>query len=342
MEVVLRALNEYDILCNPLINGIVSKKRLYFYTKRYLESKEAKYLASLSPKEQEEYIKSYIPKYLKTHKGILAKRFFADHKNIRTIINKYVTEQDSESYYWLLQFLSTLNNHLINGSRTYTEWISTTTCFDSMYKYYQNQDVHNVAVCQIPTNGIYNRETLAVDLSDREKIKQIKCLSKKINATDVHRFIELVNKDPELEKYADSLFHEFIFQETNEKFMGFNFATASREICIYDYIPPQWIYSVLERIHIDLILIQRFNEEYISLSKEDQKKELIDLRERMKQLVLRLKDSYAVYVFEQLYLENKNKEKIATTENERAKIEHYRRLILANTIEYIPSTIIKK
>ena len=90
------------------------------------------------------------------------------------------------------------------------------------------------------------------------------------------RFIELVNKDPELEKYADSLFHEFIFQETNEKFMGFNFATASREICIYDYIPPQWIYSVLERIHIDLILIQRFNEEYISLSKEDQKKELMD------------------------------------------------------------------
>ena len=39
MEVVLRALNEYDILCDPLNNGIVSKKRLYFYTKRYLESK---------------------------------------------------------------------------------------------------------------------------------------------------------------------------------------------------------------------------------------------------------------------------------------------------------------
>ena len=28
MEVVLRALNEYDILCNPLNNGIVSKYNL--------------------------------------------------------------------------------------------------------------------------------------------------------------------------------------------------------------------------------------------------------------------------------------------------------------------------
>ena len=53
MKLVFRALNDMDILCDPIYNGVASKKMLYNLTKTYLESSELKFLNSLSIKEKE-------------------------------------------------------------------------------------------------------------------------------------------------------------------------------------------------------------------------------------------------------------------------------------------------
>ena len=181
MELVFRALNDMDILCDPLKNGIASKKMLYDLTRTYLEATEQKFLNGLSEKEKDEYIKSNIEKYIITHYSKLSKKFSRRNIPIRNVINDFVINKDKRAYYLLLCFLSTLNNHLVNGSKVYTEWISTTTNFESMFKYYDRQSEHKVAVALLPTNGVYNESTLVVDVSERERISQLRCLSKKID-----------------------------------------------------------------------------------------------------------------------------------------------------------------
>ena len=343
MELVLRSLNEYDILCDPINNGIASKKMLFDLTRRHLEAKEGRYLESLSSQEREEYIKSYIPKYLKTHRSKLRKRFEYGNKEARDIIHSFIEKQDNESYFMMLQYLSTLNNHLANGSRIDTKWISTTTSFDSVYKYYKNQDIHEIAVCTAYTNGVYNPSTLVLNLSDKEKIEELKCLSKKMDVSTVKRFIEISkSEDPRAMEYARAIFHECFFEQTSAKFRGFSFANAAHEICFYNHIDYRCVRAILERLHVDLILLQRFNEQALNLSKDEQRKALIELKERMKNAVYRLNDPYLTRVFDELYLKNKSRDKIAIDEKDREKIEFCRRKILAGTIEYVPSVLIKK
>ena len=343
MELVLRALNEYDVLCDPINNGIASKKMLFDLTRMYLESKESRYLESLSIQEREEYIKSCIPKYIKSHCSKLRKRFEYGNRDARNTIRSFVDSKDNESYFMMLQYLSSLNNHLANGSRVDTEWISTTTSFDSVYKYYKNQDVHKIAVCTAYTNGVYNPSTFVLNLSDKEKIEELKCLSKKMDASTVRKFIEISkSEDPKVMEYARAIFHECFFEQTSTKFRGFNFANAAHEVCFYNHIDYRCVRAILERLHVDLILLQRFNEQALNLSKEEQRKALVELKERMKRAVLRVNDPYLTHVFEELYLNNKSRDKIAIDENDREKIENCRRKILAGTIEYVPSVLIKK
>lgn len=341
MELVFRVLNDMDILCNPVNNGIASKKVLYDLTKTYLESIDDTFLKSLSKKEQELYIKDNISKYIITHNTNLSKKFLKRNIEIRNVINSFILNKDKESYYLLLCFLSTLNNHLVNGSKVYTEWISTTTNFDSMFKYYDEQDEHKVAVMVVPTNGVYNESTLAVDVSSKERIKEIRCLSKKINKIDVKKFIEIINSDLELEKVANQLFHQFIFRRTNEKFMGYNFSTASHEICLYNYLEPKYIAAVLEQLQIDLIRADRFNNDYLSYSITEQKQMLIDLKNKLRKIVLTSNDSFIIYVFEQLYLKNKNISLLARDKLEKEKIIKIRNKIISKAL-VINSPIIKK
>lgn len=342
MELVFRALNEYDILCDPINNGIASKKMLYDLTRIHLEAKEGKYLENLSFKEREEYIKGNIKKYIKTHRSKLDKRFSYGNRDARNTINSFLKNEDNESYFMILQYLSTLNNHLANGSRVQTEWISTTTNFDSVYKYYKNQDVHEIAICTAYINGVLNPSTFVVDLSDKEKLSQLECLGKKIDVSTVRKLNELVRSNPEYDEIAVEYFHSRLFKPTDLKFMGFNFATAAHEICFYNHIDSRCVRAILERLHVDLIFLQRFNEQYINLSKEEQKKALIELKGRMNNAIINMNDPYMMYVFEQLYLYNKSRDKIAADEKEREKIEYYRRSILANTVKYLPSVLIKK
>ena len=53
MEVLFRALNELDIMCDPLFNGVASKKLIYDLTYSYLQSNDRNYFNSLSDKEND-------------------------------------------------------------------------------------------------------------------------------------------------------------------------------------------------------------------------------------------------------------------------------------------------
>ena len=57
MILMYRALNEFDIACNPLMNGLASKKLIYDLTLSYLESNERKFFSGLTEIEKDEYCK---------------------------------------------------------------------------------------------------------------------------------------------------------------------------------------------------------------------------------------------------------------------------------------------
>ena len=61
---LFRAMNEYDVIIDPLKNGFTSKKIIYDNTKRYLYNTNRKLIEKLSIKEKDEYVKSYINTYL--------------------------------------------------------------------------------------------------------------------------------------------------------------------------------------------------------------------------------------------------------------------------------------
>ena len=341
MELVFRALNDIDVLCDPIKNGIASKMLLYDLTKTHLEATESKFLSGLSKKEKEEYIRSNIKRYVVLHQGRLDKKFLKRNLPIKNVINSFVINKDKYSYYQLLYLLSSLNNHLVNGSKVYTNWISVTTNFDSMFKYYDKQDKHQVLVANIPTNGVYNESTLVVDVSDKERIEKLRCLSKKIAKIDVDNFIKLISSDSKLEEISNNLFHEFIFQRTDKKFMGYNFSKASHEVSVYNYLDSSYILGVLEQLQIDLICADRFNLDYLTYSAREQKRILMEFKDKLRKKVVNSNDSFMLYVFEQLYLENKNIEYISKNEVEKNRIKLVRNKILTKSL-MIPSDIVKK
>lgn len=337
---VLRALNQFDLLSNPERNGIASKQLYYSLTEKYLESLEGKYLASLKDSERKKYIKDNIPAYIKNHNTNLCKRFTRGNREVQENIIKFYEEKDQQAYYYLIQYLSTLNNHLINGFHTYTEWISTTKDINNMWRYYDDQKEHKVAAILTTTNGICNQDTLVVDVSDKQIIDRVKCLSKTIKKEDVDKFIEIMTETDNM-NIANQLFHEYIFQRTKLHSRGYSNSTHSSEVSIYNFIKPENIISILEQLQIDLIQGDIFNDEYLLLPKQEQKTELEKLKRQLKQFAKQQEDPYFMYVFDRLYAKNENILLISNSQEEKQKIESYRIKILRKALT-TPSKLIKR
>jgi len=171
--ILFRVMNSYDITINPLKNGIASKKLIYDITKEHLYNTKRELMVKLSQKELDQYIKNYMNKYLLEHKYKLDKIFKKRHIPIKTTIHNYVENKDVFSYFQIIKDLSSLPNHLINGSKTYTNWISTTNNFDGIWNYYDRQNIHGVLVIDVNTNGVFDENTYVVDLSNSNTINII-------------------------------------------------------------------------------------------------------------------------------------------------------------------------
>lgn len=333
---LFRALNELDIEMDTLNNGLVSKKIIYDLTWNYLSLYDKEYFNSLNVQEKDQYCKSKMLQYIKTHKHKIMKTVIRQSTEIRKNIQgfKYL---DSESCNNIFGYLSTLNNHIANGSRVYTDWISTTKNLSNISKYYEKQNIHKVAVLGSSSGGFADDNTLVLDLSSRNQIEDIRqILPKKTSENKIKLLENIIARDGNIPM---ELFNDDIYVPTSKKFVGYNYSIADKEVCIYKYFPKENVLSILESLQLDLIEKRVFNTEFLKLSKEEQIHQLGVLKEVLKLWILKLNDPYLMYVFDEIYIKNKNVNDICKNNEEKEKINKGRAKIL-NVAKNIPNSMI--
>ena len=338
MDLLYRALNDFDIACNPLVNGLASKKLIYDLTWSYLEKNENVFFQSLNDKEKEKYCKENMFTYINRHQDELKKIIDMRCSEITKSISG-IFEYDLESWTHLLFYLSTLNSHLSNGSRINTDWISCSKNLNSLSKYCKNQSVHKVAVLVSCSNGILDNNTIVVDLSSKEFINNIKCfLNKKVSEDSVKSIIQ---KYKQLSIAFLEALDDDVFVQTSDNFVGYNYATADNETCIYRFFPSENVISVLEQLQLDLITFKMFDFKFLMLDKEKQLLELNKLKQALMKLVLKQKDAFMLHVFKKMYLENKNINIVKNEMFDENKI-NYNRIKILKLVKNIPNMQIKK
>ncbi len=360
---LIRALNNLDILGNPSDNGIASKLMIYKIVKNYYDKNNIKEYHELDEKEKEIFIKEHMEEYVRNHNSKIKNKFYKyseeSRKDIKefkrlvdTIKSKSKEEQqdliinnsdnlDFGSYVSFYKYLSSLQQHLLYGSTKLTDWISTSTSFDSIMRYYNNQDVHRIAIIRSNTGGLVDSDNiLSVDLSTMDKIKEKDYLCNKIDPK-VEKIIDVISDLCEYDPTLSLRFQQVYVNKTNNNSRGFKYAINSKEICILKYIPKDHIVAILEALQIDLMRARLFNNEFLKLSLEQQKKELESLKRCLEFEVINQDDPFLKHVFEELYLKNKNIKSLVNFQDSEEKIKHNRNKIL-NLAKYSPNIQIKK
>ena len=360
---LLRALNDYDILADPLKNGISSKQMIYDLVKKYYEYDKNSNYSNLSEYERELFIQNHIAEYLKLYNYKLEKLFLKnsnqsreDVKEYKLFLNKIKNKGVDElldivryndeninfgSYIKFMKHLSELQRHLLYGSSKITDWISTSTNVESMLKYYDMQKIHNVAVIVSNTGGLIDSDNImSVDLSTFESIeKNSKYLCNKIDdktnlITDVLADLSRINPTIMLS------FKKKEIKETDIKSRGFKYSTNSKEICILRYIPKDHIISILESLQIDLVRCGRFNENFVFKSRKEQKEELIRYKQVLLNQLKRIDNPYLLYLYDEIYIKNRNIKDLVTFNQSKEYIKYNRNKILNLSLK-IPSSMIK-
>ena len=322
---LLRALNEYDILSDPSTNGIASKEMIYNLVKSYYENIKDKEYINLSSKEKETFIREHIKEYLISHRHKLEKLYNKRNALYRKTINDLLYNHNPAGVIMFKKYMSSLQSHLNSGSRINSNWISTSKSFASIKKYYDKQSIHKVALIFSNTNGIIDSDRiLTVDVSTDENIKNNSYLYNKINCNDLELLTYLSEKHPTIIDFFDT---HYTFQ-TNPKATGFKYAKSSSEVCIYEYLPASHIIGLIEAIQMDLITMEVFNFDYFKLDKKEQEIYLKTLKNMLLKAVKYEKDAFLLHVYEELYLNNRNINELVTFSDSREKIIANRNKIL--------------
>lgn len=322
---LLRALNEFDIVSNPNSNGLASKKMIYDLTKAYYENiKDSEYLR-LNQKEKDVFIKEHMLDYLISHKHKLEKYYRKRNKMYRDVINSLLDNPNPAGYIMLKKYISSLQGHLLHGSRTNTNWISTSKNFNSIERYYNNQDVHSVALIKSNTNGIIDSDRiLTIDVSSTEKILNNSLLCNKIECADIDLLAALSTEYP-------SILNDFIIDynvPTNPSSTGFNYSKASSEVCIYEYLPSNHILGIIESLQMDLIRYHLFDFEFFKLDKTSQETYLRVLKSSLLKRIKATHDPFLLHVYEELYINNKNINNLINPSDSKEKVVASRNKIL--------------
>lgn len=322
---LLRALNEYDIVSDPTNNGIASKQMIYNLTKEYYDnSKNLEYM-SLNSKEKNIFIREHMDEYLISHIHKLEKSFIKRNKLYRDTMNALLNNHNPAGYIMFIKYMSTLQNHLHNGSRLDTNWISTSKTIDGVKKYYDKQETHSIAIITSNTNGIIDSDhILTVDVSSNEKISNNPYLYNKIQCDNIELLAYLSTQFPSI---LDDFNIDYLIN-TSKKSLGFTYSKKSDEVCIYEYIPKEHIIGIIEALQFDLIKADPFNFNFFKLDKKEQEIQLKKLKSILLKLIKQENNPYLLYVFEQLYLNNKNINSLITLTDSREKIIYNRNKIL--------------
>lgn len=344
---LVRALNDLDILGNPIDNGIASKQLIYRVVKNYYDKSNIKEYLELNDKEKDLYIKEHMKEYITIHNRKMKNKYYKysnqardDVKEFcdlnRLIKSKTIEEKielfnnkefNFRSYIVFSKYLSTLQQHLLYGSSKITDWISFSTDIGTMLRYYENQDIHKVAVIKSNTGGLVDSDyILSVDLSTYEKVKEKGYLCNKIDMPE--EIVDFMSKLSVLDPSIAVGFHEKMINTTNPNSRGFKYANNSKEVCIFKYVPKDHVVSVLEALQIDLMRMKVFNMDFVKLPIEEQKKELEKLKKALEYEVLLQDNPFMKHVFEELYLNNKNIKSIITFQDSEEKIKKERNKVL--------------
>lgn len=244
-----RALNSNDLSTLNLDEGLYSKEITdYFKLKAFdlflSANKKLYYIFSkLSTEDKKSIYKSYMHDFTF---DVLQLRDLANIISNKVKIENMddITVKKSGIY----SALRTVNNHLVNGSKYNTSWISFTKDIHRIEKYYLKQEINKVAVLdsKIKTENLdlsydlmIDCNTLGLDLSNRKMVEFL---------LEQHL---LPNKDD---------------KTTKETFRGLNYAIKDKEVIYYSHVPQENIVTVLEPLLVDLIYNGIFNEQFYSLS----------------------------------------------------------------------------
>ena len=355
---LVRALNNLDILGNPLENGIASKQIIYKVVKNYYDKSNNKEYLNLNDEEKDLFIKEHMEEYLKEHNSKVKNKYYKYSNKSREDVKKFcdlnktikakpkeeiiksLNELDFGCYVSFLSYLSGLQQHLLFGSSKITDWISLSTNMNAIMRFYDNQDIHKVAVVRSNTGGLVDSDNiLSVDLYTMDKIKGKEYLINKIDINE--NIIDTISELSSLDPNIAANFKYRLVNQTNEKARGFKYANNAKEVCIFQYVPRDHIVSVLEALQIDLMKIQVFNQDFLKLDKEQQKKELETLKKGLEYEVIRQDDPYLKHIFDELYINNKNIKNLVSFNESEDKIKHNRNKVLY-LAKHIPNIQIKR
>lgn len=355
--ILYRALNEYDLTCNPLVNGVASKYLLYYLTEFYLSKKDIGY--NFSPEsERGKIVENSINDYLIKNYSKLKKKFLMYYEFARVDIAQFLKFPDFcinlsdqeiknlvkndyemvDGYVMSRLYLSTLLSHLSAGSRSFTEWVSTSLDLGSISKYYDKQSIHKIAVISSDTNGLYTSDpNFCIDLSSYDKIdSNLKYISKQIKYD---------GSDEEYCRWIDSFNYKNVrdfdgqIEATDLSTVSFKYSIASKEVCFFRYIPSKDILNILEALQYDLFNIGRLNDSNIYNLNGKSAYELDELKGNMTSLLRN--DPSLLHFFEELYLKNKNINSLVNEEESLDYISNCRDKILRLALD-VPSGVIKK
>lgn len=236
-----RALNNNDISALKLNEGLYSKDDTEYIKKRvvdfilYADEDLFKQFSALSKEEQKDIYKTYIHNFafnIKELKDLSEMKL----SKVNICNMKNLTNEQKQN---IIKVLSTINTHLIHGSRVDTSWISFTSDIHKIEKYYLSQSNNKVAVIDSNVNLIIDKNAIAVDLSSKDEIKKLS------------KFGFLISKD---------------FNPCSYNFRGYNNSAKDNEVIYYSHVPQEKVVTVLEPIQIDLIYNNIFNEKFYQLS----------------------------------------------------------------------------
>jgi len=330
MKVVLRVLNEYDRQINPVDNGLISKKIIYELTRDYLSSNNKEYFNSLNERDRDLYIKENMMIYLKTHQDKLAKKIVKRTSYTTNLFDfeGKSKEEKARRFVLLKYYLSSLNAHLVNGTKGITEWISATVSFKALKKYYDPQKVHQVAL--INTDGI-TEKTIMVNLTSKESIAKINhILVSKVDEEDAQLYSQLCEYFPALADY----FEDAVVKRTDSRFREFNYAANDAEVCFYQNISKENISNVLGALETELLMYRILDSDFLLLSSKEQRDFLRTLKKQLENLIRNGGSDTLNLVYDILYINNLNEKNIGLNYLSNEKVTDCQRKILriASTI----------
>ena len=271
-----RALNKIDIALNPIKEGLYAKGCMYDNIFDLLCFLNIANNLNCDYNALKEIAKTYSEKYAYYVLDDVKYSACKENDRVKNLFKDFdFTNVDDlvRRVNLIGNVTSTVNDHFINGNRHFTKWISFTSDIHCIDRYYNNQDIHQVAVIDSDIVSGFDGDLLVLDASNAESIEN--------NGLFV---------------YA----HNYGCKPSSNS-RGFNNAKSSKEVVYYNYIPKEKILYVLNSLLVDMIYNDMLDLDIFNNKGYIYPVSLLSLSYINKYIDAKYKE-----VFQEIYINNKN------------------------------------